>query len=108
MRTKTYVGKHTKQLQERLFTLGFQWLSRTVEIIESATFLYIRWDTKMISYDNTLEWFLIHDYTEMSIGQLHRILEKLEVEYEMEKKAVQFKNFGKRFYKGPMATCFLW
>lgn len=95
MNTKTYVGKYTEQFQDKLFELGFKWLSGNDAVVNTASFLYINWDNKTLTYEDNLEWFSRKRIPEISVGTLIEKLEKLKAEQKEKEEMLKFKPFDR-------------
>lgn len=82
MGTRTYIGEYNKELQERLFKLGFTWQTGALQVVtRSMTFLFVDYDKRKISYIADMTFFhSCVNYTEVPIGELFSKIEKLEIE----------------------------
>lgn len=67
--TKVYVNGKSKEIQEKLFSLGYTWLrSNKVQFVENP-FLFIS-DNGRISYSNDMVFFQDDEYTEITAEQI--------------------------------------
>lgn len=79
--TKVYVDGNSKEIQEKLFGLGFVWNSRDRTIInENHPFLYIDGD-KTIMCENNMCSFKAHPYKEITANDILSI--RTEEEYPL-------------------------
>lgn len=77
--TKVYVDGKSKEIQEKLFSLGFSWCGCSIVKHTNVPFLYID-DDKYITYGDDMECFFKHDYKEISCDYILSI--KTEEEYD--------------------------
>lgn len=72
--TKVYVNGKSKEIQEKLFSLGFQWTSADKQVLYTEQpFLFI-WMDKDMSYDNDMEHFTKKEFREITANDILNIV----------------------------------
>lgn len=68
--TKVYVNGKSKEIQEKLFSLGFYWLSHNFTVLNTEKpFLYLNKD-KEISWGNDMKMFTTHENREITAEEI--------------------------------------
>lgn len=68
--TKVYVNGKSKEIQEKLFSLGYSWgkIEKHVRYTDKP-FLFI-WEDKSIGYSDNMEYFIKHQNKEITAEQI--------------------------------------
>lgn len=68
--TKIYVDGKSREIQEKLFSLGYRWNSTSKKVqYTNQPFLFIK-DIGIITYTNDMEYFKNHIYKEIKLEEL--------------------------------------
>lgn len=68
--SKIYVNGKSKEIQEKLFSLGYEWNAESKEVgFTTKPFLFISEDSK-ITYSNNMEFFKSHEYRGITLKEL--------------------------------------
>lgn len=77
--TKVYVNGRSKEVQEKLFSLGFQWKSAGKQVLNTdMPFLFV-WNNMNICYNNNMEHFVTSRFKEITVNDiLNIVIDKLK------------------------------
>ena len=72
--TKVYVNGKSKEIQEKLFSLGFQWKSEGKQILNTDMPFLFAWNDMNICYSNDMEHFVESEFKEITVNDILNIV----------------------------------
>lgn len=72
--TKVYVNGKSKEVQEKLFSLGFQWQCKGKQILNTDMPFLFAWNDMNICYSNDMEHFVESDFKEITVNDILNIV----------------------------------
>lgn len=73
--TKVYVAGKSKEIQEKLFSLGYEWCGKVNKVhLTEKPFLFIHHNHKEITWGNDMQEFTTHDFREITAEEVLSLL----------------------------------
>lgn len=72
--TKVYVNGKSKEVQEKLFSLGFQWQCKGKQILNTDMPFLFAWNDMNICYSNDMEHFVESEFKEITVNDILNIV----------------------------------
>lgn len=71
--TKVYVNGESREVQEKLFSLGFQWQYYGKQIVNTDMPFLFAWNDMNICYSNDMKYFVKSEFKEITVNDILNI-----------------------------------